>query len=135
MRVLRGGGGERHRGHRSVIYAGDVGSAVEWCQIQLKTSCDVRAVLNHLGTTVIDILQSFSAPAVVVIYKFFEFILVTFFDRSLPSLGKSYYMCVYLQGTHFYTVYTSSNVSPLTKAFSFATVLKILLIKIGSSAG
>ena len=33
MRVLRGGGGERHRGHRSVIYAGDVGSAWEWCQI------------------------------------------------------------------------------------------------------
>ena len=61
MRVLRGGGGERHRGHRSVIYAGDVGGAVEWREIKLKTSCDVPAPLNQLGTTVFDILQSISA--------------------------------------------------------------------------
>ena len=51
---LTKGGGERHRGHRSVIYAGDVGSAVEWRQIKLKTSCDVPAPLNHLGTTTFD---------------------------------------------------------------------------------
>ena len=41
------GGGERHRGHRSVIYAGDVGGAVEWRHINLKTSCDVPAPLNQ----------------------------------------------------------------------------------------
>ena len=54
MRVLRGGGGERHRGHRSVIYAGDVGGAVEWRQIKLKTSCDVPATLNQRRTTTFD---------------------------------------------------------------------------------
>ena len=45
LRVLRAG--ERHRGHRSVIYAGDVGGAVEWREIKLKTSCDVPAPLNQ----------------------------------------------------------------------------------------
>ena len=54
MRVLRGGGGERHRGHRSVIYAGDVGGAVEWREIKLKTSCDVPAPLNQRRTTILD---------------------------------------------------------------------------------
>ena len=54
MRVLRGGGGERHRGHRSVIYEGDVGSAVEWREIKLKTSCDVPAPLNQRRTTTFD---------------------------------------------------------------------------------
>ena len=48
------GGGERHRGHRSVIYAGDVGGAVEWRQIKLKTSCDVPAPLNQRRTTIFD---------------------------------------------------------------------------------
>ena len=52
MRVLRGGGGERHRGHRSVIYEGDVGSAVEWRQIKLHTLCDEPAVFNQLETTI-----------------------------------------------------------------------------------
>jgi len=64
MRVLRGGGGERHRGHRSVIYAGDVGGAVEWREIKLKNSCGVPAPLNHLGTTVVDGSRSIFAPAV-----------------------------------------------------------------------
>ena len=39
---------ERHRGHRSVIYAGDVSGAVEWRHINLKTSCSVPAALNQL---------------------------------------------------------------------------------------
>ena len=46
LRDLRGGRVEHHRGHRSVIYAGDVGGAVGWRQIKLKTSCDVPAPLN-----------------------------------------------------------------------------------------
>ena len=54
MRVLRGGGGERHRGHRSVIHAGDVSGAVEWRQIKLKTSCDVPTPLNQRRTTIFD---------------------------------------------------------------------------------
>ena len=65
MRVLRGGGGERHRGHRSVIYAGDVGGAWEWCQIKLHTSCDVPAPLNQLRTTAVDDCRSIFAPTVV----------------------------------------------------------------------
>ena len=65
MKVLRGGGGERHRGHRSVIYAGDVDDAVEWHEIKLKTSCDVPAALNHLGTTVVDGSRSMFAPTLV----------------------------------------------------------------------
>ena len=54
MRFLRGGGGERHRGHRSVIYTEDVGGAVEWRQIKLKTSCGVPAPLNQRRTTIFD---------------------------------------------------------------------------------
>ena len=54
MKVLRGGGGERHRGHRSVIYAGDVDGAVEWRQIKQKTSCGVPAPLNQRRTTTFD---------------------------------------------------------------------------------
>ena len=57
----------------SVIYEGDVGSAWEWCQIKLHTSCDVPAPLHQLRITVVDGAQSFSALAVVVIYNFFEF--------------------------------------------------------------
>ena len=38
----------------SVICEGDVGSAWEWCQIKLHTSCDVPATLNQLKTTVVD---------------------------------------------------------------------------------
>ena len=56
------GGGERHRGHRSVIYAGDVDSAWEWRQINLYTSCDVPATLNQLGTIVVDGSRSMFAP-------------------------------------------------------------------------
>ena len=52
--ILRGGGGEHHRDHRSVIYAGDVDGAVEWRQIKLKTSCDVLAPLNQRRTTTFD---------------------------------------------------------------------------------
>ena len=48
------GGGERHRGHRSVIYEEDIGSAWEWCQIKLHTSCDVPAALNQRRTTTFD---------------------------------------------------------------------------------
>ena len=45
---------ERHRDHRRVIYAGDVGSAVEWREIKLKTSCDVPAPPNQRRTTTFD---------------------------------------------------------------------------------
>jgi len=45
---------EHHKRRWSVIYEGDVGSAWEWCQIELHTSCDVPAPLNHLKTTVVD---------------------------------------------------------------------------------
>ena len=55
------GGGERHRGHWSVIYEEDIGSAWEWCQIKLKTSCDVSVPLNHLKTTVLDGARSMFA--------------------------------------------------------------------------
>ena len=48
------GGGERHRSHRSVIYEEDIGSAWEWCQIKLHTSCDVPAALNQRRTTTFD---------------------------------------------------------------------------------
>ena len=44
----------RHKRRWSVIYEGDVGSAWEWCQIKLHTSCDVPAPLNHLETTMFD---------------------------------------------------------------------------------
>ena len=43
---------EHYKRRWSVIYEGDVGSAGEWCQIKLHTSCDVPAPLNHLKTTV-----------------------------------------------------------------------------------
>ena len=45
---------EHHRGHRSVIYERDVGDAVEWRQIKLKTSCGVPAPLNQRRTTTFD---------------------------------------------------------------------------------
>ena len=64
---------EHHKRRWSVIYEGDVGSAWEWCQIKLHTSCDVPATLNQLKTTVVDGARSIFAPAVVVIYKFFNF--------------------------------------------------------------
>ena len=44
----------RHKRRWSVIYEGDFGSAWEWCQIKLHTSCDVPALLNQLKTTVVD---------------------------------------------------------------------------------
>ena len=61
---------ERHKRRWSVIYEGDVGSAWEWCQIKLHTSCDVPTPLNHLKTTVVDGARSFSVLAVVVIIIF-----------------------------------------------------------------
>ena len=54
LRVLRGGAVERHRGHRSVIYARDVSGAVKWRHINLHTSCDVPATLNQRRTTTFD---------------------------------------------------------------------------------
>ena len=56
---------ERHKRRWSVIYEGDVGSAWEWCQIKLHTSCDVPAPLNQLKTTVVDDARSIFAPSVV----------------------------------------------------------------------
>ena len=44
----------RYKRRWSVIYEGDVGSAWEWCQIKLHTSCNIPAPLNHLKTTVVD---------------------------------------------------------------------------------
>ena len=49
----------------SVICEGDVGSAWEWCQIIVHTSCDVPAPLNRLKTTVVDDSGSIFAPTVV----------------------------------------------------------------------
>ena len=56
---------ERHKRRWSVIYEGDVGSAWEWYHINLHTSCDVHATLNHLKTTVVDGARSIFAPTVV----------------------------------------------------------------------
>ena len=42
---------ESYKSCCSVIYKGDVGSAGEWCQIKLHTSCDVPAPLNQLKNT------------------------------------------------------------------------------------
>ena len=53
------------KGRWSVICKGDVGSAWEWCQIKLHTSCDVPAPLNQLKTTVVDGARSIFAPTVV----------------------------------------------------------------------
>ena len=56
---------ERHRGHRSVIYEGDVGIAWEWREIKLYTSCDVPATLNQLGTIVVGGSRSMFVPTLV----------------------------------------------------------------------
>ena len=56
---------EHHKRRWSVTYEGDVGSAGEWFQIKLHTSCDVPAPLNHLKTTVVDDARSIFAPTVV----------------------------------------------------------------------
>ena len=84
---------EHHKRCWSVIYEGDVGSAGEWCQINLHTSCDVLAPLNHLTTTVVDGARSIFASAVVVIhvYKLIIFSVVsnlTMFICPIPSLLK-----------------------------------------------
>ena len=55
---------EHHKRGWSVIYEGGVGSAWEWCQIKLHTSCDVPATLNQLKTAVVDDARSISALAV-----------------------------------------------------------------------
>ena len=52
-RVLTGGV-EHLRRHWSVTYEGDVGGAVEWREIKLKTSCDVPVPLNQRRTTIFD---------------------------------------------------------------------------------
>ena len=65
LRVLQGGGGEHHKGHRSVIYAGDSSSAVEWRQIKLRTSCDVPAPLNQRRTIIVDVSRSIFVPMLV----------------------------------------------------------------------
>ena len=62
---LRGGGGERHRGHRSVIYEGDASGAWEWRQIKLKTTCDVPAALNQRRTIVVGGSRSMFVPTLV----------------------------------------------------------------------
>ena len=54
----------RYKRRWSVIYEGDVSSAVGRRQIKLHTSCDVPAPLHQLRTTVVDGAQSFSALAV-----------------------------------------------------------------------
>ena len=56
---------ERYKRRWSVICEGDVGSAWEWCQTNLHTSCDVPAMLNHFGTTFVDGARSIFAPTVV----------------------------------------------------------------------
>ena len=56
---------EHQKRRWSVICEGDVGSAVEWRQIILRTSCDIPAPLNHLKTTVVDGARSIFAPTVV----------------------------------------------------------------------
>ena len=56
---------ERHKRRWSVIYEEDIGSAWEWCQIKLKTSCDVPAALNQLGTTVGGGSRSMFVPTLV----------------------------------------------------------------------
>ena len=56
---------ERHKRYWSVTYEGDVGSAWEWRQIKLHTSCDVPALLNQLKTTVVDGARSIFAPTLV----------------------------------------------------------------------
>ena len=55
----------RHKRRCGVIYEGDVGSAWEWFQIKLRTSCDIPAPLNQLKTTVVDDARSIFAPTVV----------------------------------------------------------------------
>ena len=55
----------RHKRRWSVICEGDLGSAGEWCQINLHTSCGVPAPLNQLKTTVVDNARSIFAPTVV----------------------------------------------------------------------
>ena len=54
---------ERYKRRWSVICERDVGSAWEWCQTNLHTSCDVPAPLNHLKTTVVDVARSIFAFA------------------------------------------------------------------------
>ena len=75
----------RHKRRWSVIYEADVGSAREWCQIKLHTSCDVPAPFKQLKTTVVDGARSIFAPTVVVIDKYFEFLLNFFNSFSLVN--------------------------------------------------
>ena len=56
---------EHHRGHRSVIYEGDVGDAVEWRQIKLHTFYDVLAATTNAPQPYLNVSRSISAPAVV----------------------------------------------------------------------
>ena len=88
---------ERHKRRWSVIYEGDVGSGWEWCQIKLHTSCDVPAPLNQLKTTVVDGARSIFAPAVVVIYKFFNFFLIFFLIFLLFFPKNAHFLLVMSQ--------------------------------------
>ena len=78
----------RHKRRGSVIYEGDVGSAGEWCQINLHTSCDVPAPLNQLKTTVVDGARSIFTPTVVSCpdHKYFTKMLP---GRSQSDVGRS----------------------------------------------
>ena len=84
---------ERHKRRWSVIYEGDIGSAWEWCQIKLHTSCDASVPLNQLETTDFDGAQSISALAVVVICKFFEYFLKFFHKNENFSLLCWAFIC------------------------------------------
>jgi hypothetical protein len=79
----------RHKRRWSIIYEGDVGSAGEWCQIKLHTSCDVPPPLNHLKTTVVDGARSIFAPTVVVIDKYFEFFFVLFLRNDKNTIART----------------------------------------------
>jgi hypothetical protein len=63
-------GVEHHKKGIGVLYAKETSvvlgtGAGEWCQINLHTSCDVLAPLNHLETTVVDGARSIFTPTVV----------------------------------------------------------------------
>ena len=83
---------EHHKRRWSVIYEGDVGSAGEWRQIKLHTSCDVSATLNQLKTTVVDGARSIFAPTVVSSpdQKHFPKMLP---GRSQKDVGRSPWTC------------------------------------------
>ena len=78
LRDLRGGGGERHRGHRCVIYEGDVTGASQRHEIKLYTLCDVPAACNQHRTTVLDVFVPTSTFALVSSFE------QKYFSRMFP---------------------------------------------------